>query len=118
MKHILEAVRHTQIFLEVFFFKVLLNTFTSYIYNRFSADLKVKDLTNSQKDKLTRILNTSNFILNTELKKKIFLIQQRFIDIKLYKGLRRLNGYPVRGQRTRSNAKTAKKLLIKLKLIK
>jgi len=77
----------------------------------FSDNFKVSDITNSQKEALIRALNNSNFILNAELKKTHSIIKQKSIDIKLYRGLRRLKGYPVRGQRTRSNAKTAKRVV-------
>jgi small subunit ribosomal protein S13 len=77
----------------------------------FADDLKVFELNYIQKEKLSRFITSSSLIINTELKKKNSLINQKLIDIKSYKGLRRLKGYPVRGQRTRSNAKTAKKTL-------
>ena len=38
---------------------------------------------------------------------------EKEIDLQTYKGLRRKQGYPVRGQRTRSNGKTAKRFKFK-----
>jgi len=48
--------------------------------------------------------------INSELKKNKILEKQNLVDLKHYRGLRKLKGFPVRGQRTRSNAKTAKKI--------
>ena len=47
--------------------------------------------------------------LGSLLKKKEATLRTKRIEIKHLKELRRLKGYPVNGQRTRSNAKTAKK---------
>ena len=44
-----------------------------------------------------------------ELKKKLSKNFNRLIEIKSYRGLRRIKGYPTRGQRTHSNAKTSRK---------
>lgn len=62
-------------------------------------------------------LHSLNFILNNEYKLKVsnelkkieFFRLQKLISIKSYRGLRRVKGLPVRGQRTHTNAKTAKK---------
>jgi len=37
------------------------------------------------------------------------MIAKKLIQIKAYKGIRKLRGYPIRGQRTHTNAKTASK---------
>ena len=52
-----------------------------------------------------RIKKTAS-LLQTIIKKRI----NTHISIKSYQGLRHKNGYPVRGQRTHTNAKTQKKL--------
>jgi len=76
----------------------------------FSKNFKVFELTLEQKVKLIRAIENSKLSLNSDLKRSLNLTKKKLISIKSYKGLRRLKGYPVRGQRTRSNAKTAKKL--------
>lgn len=78
-----------------------------------SKNFKVSALTEKQKLNVTRLIENSNLFINSELKR--FLIKKKdLINIKSYKGLRKLKGFPVRGQRTRSNAKTAKKINSKI----
>ena len=60
--------------------------------------------------KLTKSIEKSKLILTNELKKFQSLSLRTLIDIKSYKGLRRLKGLPVRGQRTHTNGKTPKKM--------
>lgn len=50
----------------------------------------------------------SEYKVEGELRKEIQANIRRLIDIKCYRGLRHLRGLPVRGQRTRSNARTRK----------
>ncbi len=52
-------------------------------------------------------------LFGSDLKKNISLEQDKFFSLKCYKRNRLLLGLPANGQRTRSNAKTAKKLKIK-----
>ena len=44
-----------------------------------------------------------------DLKKQHSLLLRNLVEIKSYKGLRRLKGLPVRGQRTHTNCKTSKR---------
>jgi len=56
-------------------------------------------------------------ILKKEKEKDNFLLKdniQRLIKLNTFRGIRHKFGYPVRGQRTRSNAKTSKKLKFKV----
>jgi small subunit ribosomal protein S13 len=76
----------------------------------FSLNLKVKNLSAKQASELLKIIDSSKLIAGTELKKIKLLNFKKLISIKSYKGLRKLKGYPVRGQRTHTNASTAKKL--------
>ena len=75
----------------------------------FSKNLKVKDLSKEQIYKLVKIIELMNFKLAMDLKKFKLLINQKLISIKSYKGLRKNQGLPIRGQRTHTNAKTARK---------
>jgi small subunit ribosomal protein S13 len=74
----------------------------------FSENLKTSKLTSEQIIKLIKFIENSNLILTSELKKLQSLCLKNLISIKSYRGLRRLKGLPVRGQRTHTNAKTAK----------
>jgi len=75
----------------------------------FSTNLKIKDLTLEQTKEILQIVEELNLILNNELKKFKSLSLKKFISIKSYRGLRRVRGLPVRGQRTHTNAKSARK---------
>ena len=74
----------------------------------FVANLKTSKLTNDQIIKLIKTIENSNLKITSELKKLQVFTLKILIDIKCYKGLRRIKGLPVRGQRTHTNAKTAK----------
>lgn len=74
-----------------------------------SLNLKVKELTEEQVADLQKIIEVLNLVTNNELKQLKIQNFKRLVDIKSYKGLRRLRGLPVRGQRTHTNAKSARK---------
>lgn len=75
----------------------------------FSTNLKLKDLTKEQITKLIEIVQMLNIAVASDLKKIKILATQRLVDIKSYRGLRKNQGLPIRGQRTHTNAKTARK---------
>jgi small subunit ribosomal protein S13 len=75
----------------------------------FASNLKTFSLTNDQILKLIKLIENSNLIITNNLKKLQLLNLKNLIDIKCYRGLRKLKGLPVRGQRTHTNGKTAKK---------
>lgn len=75
----------------------------------FSLNLKVKDLSKEQINKIIKTIESLNMHLASDLKKIKLLISKNLIYIKSYKGLRRYQGLPIRGQRTHTNARTAKK---------
>ena len=76
----------------------------------FSNNLKVKHLSKIQIKNLLTYINNSDLKINDQLKQFKILSIQNLISIKSYRGLRKIKGLPVRGQRTKTNAKTAKKL--------
>lgn len=73
-----------------------------------SKNIKIKNLAENQIYQLAKIIENSDFIVATDLKKIKSLVLKKYISMKSYKGLRRYRGLPVRGQRTHTNAKTAK----------
>lgn len=75
----------------------------------FSINFKVKDLSKIQVNQLIKFIESSNIVIAGDLKKTKLLVSKSLISIKSYRGLRRYQGLPVRGQRTHTNAKTAKK---------
>jgi len=78
----------------------------------FSNNLKVKNLSKDQVTELLKLIDSLNLILASDLKKLKFLSIKNFISIKSYKGFRRNQGLPLRGQRTHTNAKTARKKVL------
>jgi len=75
----------------------------------FSINLKTKDLTQEQIEELLQFINSSNLTLNNDLKKLRSLNLETLVSIKSYRGIRRVQGLPVRGQRTHTNAKSSRK---------
>jgi small subunit ribosomal protein S13 len=75
----------------------------------FSTNLKIKNLSKDQIIKLIKTIELSNIELASDLKKVQLLITKKLVSIKSYRGLRRTQGLPVRGQRTHTNGKTARK---------
>ena len=75
----------------------------------FSQNLKIRDLSPRQISKISRLTEALNFVLASDLKKLNLLNYHKLVAIKSYRGLRKRKGFPVRGQRTHTNAKTSKK---------
>ena len=71
-----------------------------------NKDTKVKDLTEEQVGKIRTAVD--EYKIEGELRKEIRLNIKRLMDIKSYRGLRHRNGLPVRGQKTKTNARTRK----------
>ncbi len=72
-----------------------------------NPDTRVRDLTEAEVSKLNAII-TNNYKVEGDLRREITLNIKRLMDIGCYRGLRHRKGLPVRGQRTRTNARTRK----------
>jgi len=70
-------------------------------------DLKVDQLTDSELTKIRQIID-KEYKVEGDLKREISTNIKRLIDIGCYRGMRHVRGLPVRGQRTRTNARTRK----------
>jgi small subunit ribosomal protein S13 len=68
---------------------------------------KIGELSESELTRIRSILER-DFKVEGDLKQAVQSHIQRLIDIKCYRGVRRLQGLPVRGQRTRKNARSWK----------
>lgn len=68
---------------------------------------KVADWTDEEVREITRIV-TNEYKVEGELRSEIQLNIKRLMDIGCYRGLRHRKGLPLRGQRTRTNARTRK----------
>lgn len=86
------------------------------VLKKVSVDLmkKVKDITEEEQKKIGDELRT--FILENDLKREVAFAIKRLKEIKCYRGMRHNVGLPVRGQLTRKNGRTAKKLLGRAKV--
>lgn len=70
---------------------------------------KVKDISEEEQKKI--IDKLKEMTLENDLKRQVMGNIKRLKEIKCYRGMRHNLGLPVRGQNTRKNARTAKKLL-------
>ena len=75
----------------------------------FSKNLKLKNLSKEQLNKLTLTIESLSLNLGTDLKKLKVLSLKKLVLLKSFKGFRRNQGLPERGQRTHTNARTARK---------
>ena len=67
---------------------------------------KVKDLTDTELEKIRDAIG--QFSVEGDLRREVQLSIKRLIDLGTYRGMRHRKGLPVRGQRTRTNARTRK----------
>jgi len=70
-----------------------------------TAETKVNDLTDDEVNRLREIIDREQNV-EGELRKSVDLNIKRLVEIGSYRGLRHRYGLPVRGQRTRTNART------------
>ena len=67
---------------------------------------RVKDLSEGEMDKLREAVG--KFTVEGDLRREVTMSIKRLMDLGCYRGLRHRKGLPVRGQRTRTNARTRK----------
>lgn len=72
-----------------------------------SPDTRVKDLTEDEEQRLRREIQ-DNYKVEGDLRREVTMNIKRLIDIGCYRGLRHRQGLPVRGQKTKTNARTRK----------
>lgn len=70
-----------------------------------SPDTKVKDLTDDEINRIREAID-KGYRVEGDLRKEVNFNIKRYVDIGSYRGLRHRRGLPVRGQRTRTNART------------
>ena len=71
-----------------------------------SPDAKVRELTDEQLDQLRT--EVSKMAVEGDLRREVQMNIKRLKDLGCYRGLRHRHGLPVRGQRTKTNARTRK----------
>jgi small subunit ribosomal protein S13 len=72
-----------------------------------NPDTRVKDLTEDEVARLREVID-KEYKVEGDLRREVSLNIKRLMDIGCYRGLRHRRGLPVRGQRTRTNARTRK----------
>lgn len=77
------------------------------VHTDVDPDTRVKDLTDGETSRLREFIDR-NFSVEGELRRKVTQNIQRLKEIGCYRGIRHRHGLPVRGQRTRTNARTRK----------
>jgi small subunit ribosomal protein S13 len=70
-----------------------------------SPDTRVRELTDDEVNRLREIID-KDFRVEGDLRREVAMNIKRLMDIGSYRGLRHRRGMPVRGQRTRTNART------------
>lgn len=73
-----------------------------------NPDKRAKDLTEAEIMQITTFLQKSDYKMEGDLRREISQNIKRLMDIGSWRGMRHKKGLPVRGQRTRTNAKTRK----------
>ncbi|ACX52594.1 30S ribosomal protein S13 [Ammonifex degensii KC4] len=72
-----------------------------------NPDTRVKDLTEDEIARIREVID-KEYKVEGDLRREIAMNIRRLIDIRCYRGIRHIRGLPVRGQRTRTNARTRK----------
>ena len=72
-----------------------------------NPDIRVKDLSEADEDKLRTVIANS-YTVEGDLRRNVAMDIKRLTEIGCYRGLRHRKGLPVRGQRSKTNARTRK----------
>ena len=72
-----------------------------------NPDPRVKDLTDEEVNKIREIID-AEYKVEGDLRRDVALDIKRLMEIGCYRGVRHRKGLPVRGQRTKTNARTRK----------
>ena len=72
-----------------------------------SPDTRVRDLTDDEVIRIRDIIESTQMV-EGDLRREVALNIKRLVEIGCYRGIRHRRGLPVRGQRTKTNARTRK----------
>lgn len=73
-----------------------------------NPDTRVKDLTDEEEAKIREVIDHDEYVVEGDLRRMVALNIKRLVEINCYRGQRHRKGLPVRGQRTKTNARTRK----------
>ena len=72
-----------------------------------NPDTRVKDLTEEDEIKLSKVI-ADGYTVEGDLRREVAMDIKRLVEIGSYRGMRHRKGLPVRGQRSKTNARTRK----------
>lgn len=72
-----------------------------------NPDTRIKDLTEEEINSLRKVIDTK-YQVEGDLRREVSLNIKRLKEIRCYRGIRHIKGLPVRGQKTKTNARTRK----------
>ncbi len=75
---------------------------------KINENIRVKDLTPEQEEKIRKVLADLDFVLDADLRREVSQNIKRLQDVGSYRGFRHRRRLPLRGQRTKTNARTRK----------
>ena len=73
-----------------------------------NPDTRVKDLTDEEVKKISEAIDKEGILVEGDLRRDVALNIKRLQEIGCYRGIRHRKGLPVRGQKTKTNARTRK----------
>ena len=72
-----------------------------------NPDTRVRDLTEEEEAKIREVID-QHYHVEGDLRREVAMNIKRLVEINCYRGIRHRKGLPVRGQRTKTNARTRK----------
>ena len=73
-----------------------------------NPDTRVKDLTADEEALIRDYIDKNNIMVEGDLRRNVALDIKRLVEVQCYRGVRHRKGLPVRGQRTKTKARTRK----------
>ena len=73
-----------------------------------NPDTRVRDLTDEEVSKIREAIDDTHTVVEGDLRREIALNIKRLMEVGCYRGIRHRKGLPVRGQKTKTNARTRK----------
>ena len=73
-----------------------------------NPDTRVRDLTDEEVGKIRDAIDADSILIEGDLRREIAINIKRLQEIGCYRGIRHRKGLPVRGQKTKTNARTRK----------
>ncbi len=73
-----------------------------------NPDTRVRDVTDDEVKKISEVIEEMGILVEGDLRREVALNIKRLQEIGCYRGIRHRRGLPVRGQKTKTNARTRK----------